>query len=190
MNRFMISALVAASMLLAPLAGAQTTVPGVPLVPLGYCQIAASPLSASTPLSSCVRSSFTGTGAGTNLTTTSVSGIILLGDAVAGTGAPAGTTIVSQTSGTPGGAGVYVTSGPTTSSSNSLTSGGIPPGATSAYLEAETAGIRYRDDGAAPTTSVGMIIASGGAIYYVGTLSALRFIAASGSPILNVAFYR
>ena len=101
-----------------------------------------------------MRSSFTGTASGVNLTTTSVTGIIKVGDVVTGTGVPAGTTIVSQTSGTTGGAGVYVTSGATTASSASLTSGGIPPGATTAFLQAETANVRYRDDGGAPTSGL------------------------------------
>jgi hypothetical protein len=65
---------------------------------------------------------FTGTGAGTNLTTSSVTGTQLVpGMVIAGTGVPTGTTIVSQTSGTSGGAGVYVTSLPTTSSGAALT---------------------------------------------------------------------
>lgn len=64
-----------------------------------------------------IGATFTGTGAGTNLTTTAVAGLISVGDTVTGTGIPAGTTIVSQTSGTPGGAGVYVTSQATTASS-------------------------------------------------------------------------
>jgi hypothetical protein len=65
--------------------------------------------------------SFTGTGSGTNLTAASVTGNIKVGAVVDGTGVPAGTVIVSQTSGTPGGAGVYVTNNSTTSSSASLT---------------------------------------------------------------------
>jgi hypothetical protein len=65
--------------------------------------------------------SFTGTGSGTNLTASAVTGTIGIGDLIAGSGVPAGTTILSQASGTPGGAGVYVTSHPTTSSGASLT---------------------------------------------------------------------
>ena len=126
----LIAAIVA---LVGPLCGAaaaQVVNLGPPVVPLGYCQLGASALSSAVGLSSCVRASFTGNGSGTNLTTTSVTGVILVGDAVTGSGVTAGTTIVSQTSGTAGGAGVYVTSAATTSSSASLTSGGIPPGAT------------------------------------------------------------
>ena len=63
---------------------------------------------------------FTGTGSGTNLTASAVTGTIGIGDTITGTGVPANTTIVSQTSGTAGGAGVYVTSNSTTSSGASL----------------------------------------------------------------------
>src|SRR6185437_7275522 len=65
--------------------------------------------------------SFTGTGSGTNLTVSAVTGTIATGFLVTGTGVPTSTTIVSQSSGTPGGAGVYVTSNATTSSGASLT---------------------------------------------------------------------
>lgn len=185
------AALAVAAALALPALG-QTTVPGQPLVPLGYCQLSASQLGSAISLASCVRAAFTGNGAETNLTTSSVTGVIKVGDRVTGTGVTAGTTIVSQTSGTAGGAGVYVTSAATTSSSASLTSGGIPPGATMAFLQAETASVRYRDDGGAPTASVGNIVVSGagGGIFYAGTLSTLQFILLSGSPLLNVAFYR
>lgn len=64
---------------------------------------------------------FTGSGSGTNLTASAVTGVIHVGAAVAGTGVPSGTYIVSQTSGSAGGAGVYVTNHATTSSSDALT---------------------------------------------------------------------
>lgn len=64
---------------------------------------------------------FTGTGSGTNLTAASVTGEIAVGDLINGTGVPGGTTIVSQTSGPTGGAGVYVTNNATTSSGAALT---------------------------------------------------------------------
>ncbi len=71
--------------------------------------------------SSAANAQFTGTGSGTNLTTTSVTGTIQVHAVVSGTGVPAGTKIVSQTSGVTGGAGVYVTDQATTSSGASLT---------------------------------------------------------------------
>ena len=67
---------------------------------------------------------FTATGSGTNLTVSSVTGLISIGDEISGTGVTAGTTIVSQTSGTTGGAGVYVTSAATTSSAATVTAFG------------------------------------------------------------------
>jgi len=70
-------------------------------------------------------------------------------------------------------------------------SGGIPAGATMVVLQAETANVRYRDDGIAPTALVGLILISGQSpMLYTGTLSKLKFIAESGSPLLDVAFYR
>jgi len=68
-----------------------------------------------------IGAAFTATGSGTNLTVSALTGVIHIGDVVSGTGVPAGTTIVSQTSGTTGAAGVYVTSVATTSSAASLT---------------------------------------------------------------------
>jgi hypothetical protein len=124
---------------------------------------------------------------------TSVTGYITPGQIIiSGTGLTAGTVITRQVSGTIGGAGTYQQLGATnTASSASVTSGGIPPAATMAYLDAETAGVRFRDDGGAPSASVGSLIATGNpGIFYTGTLAALQFIAAAGSPLLNVSFYR
>lgn len=65
---------------------------------------------------------FTGTGTGTTLTASSVTGgTIEPGDLIVGTGVPGGTTIVKQLTGTPGGAGAYQTSGSTTASGASIT---------------------------------------------------------------------
>lgn len=66
--------------------------------------------------------SCTATGSSTNLTVSSVTGYISPGDIIPfQTGIPSGTLIVSQSSGTFGGAGVYVTSKPTTVSGASIT---------------------------------------------------------------------
>ena len=53
----------------------------------------------------------------------------------------------------------------------------------------ETAGIRWRDDGTAPTASVGMPVAAAQCFYYNGTFSALSIIAQSGSPVVDISFY-
>lgn len=68
---------------------------------------------------------FTGTAAasphGKQLTVTAVTGTIRIGSNLTGTGVPVNTVILRQFSGTPGGAGVYLTSAATTASSASLT---------------------------------------------------------------------
>lgn len=79
-------------------------------------------------MTASIGASFTGTSSGTTLTTTGTTGLISVGDAVAGPGVTSGTSIVSQTSGTPGGNGVYVTSQITTAS-------GVPLTTTSAVLD-------------------------------------------------------
>ncbi len=192
MKRFFLGIVVALALQGAALA--QSLPPGLPLVPMGYCQLSAAQLAASIGLSSCVRASFTGTGSDTTLAAASVTGFIRPGDAVTGTGVPAGTTIVAQLTGTAGGAGTYQTSAATTSSSASLTSGGIPTdpqgrAPTYTILNADTAAVRWRDDGGAPTASIGNSIPAAAPFTYSGPPAALRFIAQTGSPVLNVSFY-
>lgn len=64
----------------------------------------------------------TGTSTGTtSLSMTAVTGTIMVGATITGTGVPAGTTIVSQASGTTGGAGTYITSAATTLAGVALT---------------------------------------------------------------------
>jgi hypothetical protein len=160
-------------------AASQGTVPGQFVVPLGFCQLGVTVLTASVALSSCVSASFTasaGSPDATQLVVTSVTGFIRSGQIIiSGTGLTAGTVITGQISGTAGGAGTYQLSATNTASSAASTSGGIPPGATMAYLDAEVAGVRYRDDGAAVTATVGSLIATGNpGIFYTGTLSAPR----------------
>lgn len=71
-----------------------------------------------TPPAATATGSSTGT---TSLTLSAVTNTVMIGATVTGTGVPAGTTIVSQLSGTTGGAGVYITSQPTTLSNMALT---------------------------------------------------------------------
>lgn len=65
----------------------------------------------------------------------------------------------------------------------------VPTGATIAYCIVEVATARWRDDGTAPTTLLGMLIPIGGTVTFAGNLSAIKFIAVSGSPTLNVSYY-
>lgn len=60
----------------------------------------------------------------TKLVVTSVTGLISVGDELDGTGITAGTTVISQVSGTPGGAGTYQLSASNTASSATVTAFG------------------------------------------------------------------
>lgn len=74
------------------------------------------------------------------------------------------------------------------SSATNLT--GYPDGATIAEIIVEAQGIRYRDDGTAPTASIGMPVVAGNAFQYSGDLSAIQFIAQVSGAIINVSYYK
>jgi hypothetical protein len=63
-----------------------------------------------------------------------------------------------------------------------------PAGATIAQISVEGAGVRYRDDETAPTATVGMPVAAGTSFQYAGPLTAIQFIAQSGSPTIAVLY--
>jgi hypothetical protein len=74
--------------------------------------------------------------------------------------------------------------------SSPLSEGGtVPTTATYAVIQAESQAVRWRDDGQAPTASVGMRIPAGGELFYDGNLSAIRFIEEAASAKLNVSYY-
>ena len=50
-------------------------------------------------------------------------------------------------------------------------------------------GIRWRDDGIAPTASVGMPVTENGVLEYDGELNKIRFIQQSANAVLNVVYY-
>lgn len=65
----------------------------------------------------------------------------------------------------------------------------VPVGATMGMFSVETQSARFRDDGTAPTASVGIVIPVGIAPFcYTGNLSALLLIGAGS--ILNVSYYK
>ena len=49
--------------------------------------------------------------------------------------------------------------------------------------------VRWRDDGVAPTATVGMSLPSGAELDYSGEMTALVFILSSGTPILDITYY-
>lgn len=74
------------------------------------------------------------------------------------------------------------------STAQSLT---VPAGATHALVHTETNAVRWRDDGTAPTSSVGMYLnTTDQPLLYSGNLNAIQFIAATGTPTIGVSYYR
>jgi len=52
-----------------------------------------------------------------------------------------------------------------------------------------TARVRWRDDGVAPTASIGMPLAAGVTLQYDGDLTQIQFIQYGGTAELNVTYY-
>lgn len=67
--------------------------------------------------------------------------------------------------------------------------GGFLPGYAIIQCEVTSAAVRWRDDGTAPTSTVGMNLLAGQELDYSGDLTTIQFILSAGSPILNVSFY-
>lgn len=51
------------------------------------------------------------------------------------------------------------------------------------------ADVRWRDDGTAPTASIGMPLANGVTLQYDGDLSAIQFIQIGSGAQLNISYY-
>lgn len=60
---------------------------------------------------------------------------------------------------------------------------------TIALITPETNGVRWRDDGTAPTASVGMPLAAGVTLQYDGDLHKIKFIEQTASAKLNISYY-
>ncbi len=65
----------------------------------------------------------------------------------------------------------------------------VPAGATLALIVPETQTVRWRDDGANPTASVGMPVTANSSFSYDGDLKRIRFIEATSGAVLNVSYY-
>lgn len=60
---------------------------------------------------------------------------------------------------------------------------------TVAVIIPQTQAVRWRDDGVAPTASVGMPLAAGVTLQYDGDLTQIRFIEQVAGAVLNVTYY-
>lgn len=65
----------------------------------------------------------------------------------------------------------------------------IPTGAAEALVICETQTVRWRDDGVAPTASVGMPLTANTAFPYTGNLAAVRIIQTTATATCNVSYY-
>jgi len=65
----------------------------------------------------------------------------------------------------------------------------VPEKAQFALISPEGADVRWRDDGTDPTASVGMPLADGATVWYIGNLDAVKFIEQAASAVLNVSYY-
>lgn len=66
----------------------------------------------------------------------------------------------------------------------------VPANARFALLKAEVQTVRIRDDGTAPTTSVGFpLLVAGEPLVYAGNLLGIRAIAAVAGGLLSVLYY-
>lgn len=77
--------------------------------------------------------------------------------------------------------------GLTISSGTTLT---VPSGASCAQITLESANIRRTSDGTAPTSTVGTLIPVGSQWQDCGPLASYKFSAVSGSPSLNVEYFK
>jgi hypothetical protein len=58
-----------------------------------------------------------------------------------------------------------------------------------ALIQALTQNVRWRDDGTAPTTTVGYQLAAGSELAYSGDLEQIQFIEEAASTELNICYY-
>ena len=58
-----------------------------------------------------------------------------------------------------------------------------------AIITPEAQAVRWRDDGVAPTATVGMPLAAGVTLQYDGDLSQIQFIQQTSGAIINVTYY-
>jgi len=58
-----------------------------------------------------------------------------------------------------------------------------------AIITPESQAVRWRDDGVAPTASVGMPLAAGATLQYDGDITKIRFIEQAASAKLNITYY-
>jgi hypothetical protein len=67
--------------------------------------------------------------------------------------------------------------------------GGLAGSPRIAIITPEAQAVRWRDDGVAPTASVGMPLAAGVTLQYDGDINQIQFIEQTGGAKLNITYY-
>lgn len=171
-----------------------------PLVPLGFNQLPAAALTgsitAATKALPCVITSTAhGLATGQKIVITSVVGMTQLNVAAAFTITKIDANSFSLNLIDSTGYTTYVSGGTWTLAATGLAAGldsnAVPTGAVWALVQAEAQAVRWRDDGNDPTTTVGMVIASGSSHWFrITVLSAIKIIRAAAAGIINISFYK
>lgn len=65
----------------------------------------------------------------------------------------------------------------------------VPKGARLAVISCATQAVTWRDDGTAPTASVGVYLPVNTPFVYTGNLNQLQFIEAVASAVVNISYY-
>jgi hypothetical protein len=66
----------------------------------------------------------------------------------------------------------------------------VPPDAVMVLIACEVQGVRWTDDGQTPTASFGIPMAVGQEFAYSGNLNGILFAAMTGTPVLDIAYYK
>lgn len=77
----------------------------------------------------------------------------------------------------------------TTSGNNGNSAQNFTPQPTVAYISTEAQGIRFMDDGTAPTSALGVLIPTGIVFKYDGDISKLQIIANANGANVNINYY-
>ena len=71
-----------------------------------------------------------------------------------------------------------------------MAGGSMPAGATRVLVQPETQSVRWRDDGTAPTATVGNLIPANTVVEFGGKLASVQIIETAGSATVNLNFYQ
>jgi hypothetical protein len=117
-----------------------------------------------------------------------VAGTFAVGQTATGVGIPANTTITQQ--GAPG-SNTWILSNPCTTETGEAVVASQTLHIDMVILRCVTASVNWRDDGVAPTASIGMPMLDTDAQFeYAGAALGIQFISQTGTAVLSVSYYK